>query len=65
MGMQETMKIIKELGGQASAKEIKQKLRQNYSEYSYAEYLTRDLRKLRHYGKIEFNETTRMWYIKE
>ena len=63
--MQETMKIIKELGGQASAKEIKQKLRQNYSEHSYAEYLTRDLRKLRHYGKIEFNETTRMWYIKE
>ena len=63
MGLKETLEIIQNLGGQADIKEIKQVLRTNFPEYSYAEYVNRDLRRLRSYGKIEYNERTKKWYL--
>lgn len=63
MAMSDTLQILRTLGGSASIKEMKIIARKQFPEYSFAEYISRDLKKLQSYGKVHYNEATNMWYL--
>ena len=65
MAISDTLKLLKELGGHATMRELKIESRKRFPEYSFAEYISRDLKKLEYAGKVIFNEATNMWYLIE
>lgn len=63
MAMSDTLSILKQLGGSATIREMKIIARKQFPEYSFAEYISRDLKKLSYSGKVHFNEATNLWYL--
>lgn len=64
MSQAETFGLLKELGGRATSKELKQLAKERYPELTLWIYISKRLRQLRYNGKIDFNEATNEWYIK-
>jgi hypothetical protein len=63
MAMSDTLKILKDLGGSASIREMKFIARKQFPDYSFAEYISRDLKKLQLAHKVTYNEATNLWYL--
>ena len=61
--MSDTLKLLKDLGGHATMREMKIAARKQFPDYSFAEYISRDLRKLQSYNKVVFNESVNEWFL--
>lgn len=63
MALTDTLKLLKDLGGYASMRQLKIEARKRFPEYSFDQYISRDLKKLEYAHKVTFNEATNMWYL--
>jgi hypothetical protein len=63
MAMSDTLKLLRDLGGHATMREMKIAARKAYPDYTFAEYISRDLKKLQLAHKVTYNESTNLWYL--
>jgi Fe2+ or Zn2+ uptake regulation protein len=63
MSQQAVLQILYELGGSATAVEIRKRAEEKFPEYSLSTYVCDRLRKLRKWGLVDYDIKTRKYFI--
>jgi hypothetical protein len=65
MSQIETMIILRELGGRATSKVIRDRCKEKFPNYSLWQYVTERLNRLIYYGDVGFDKETKEYFIIE
>jgi hypothetical protein len=63
MSQSETLEILKGLGGRGKVRDIKQKAKEMYPQYSLYKYIGNQLTRLRVKGDVSYDPVSREWTL--